>query len=62
MDFEIIINENKGCWLYLEKLPPPEEEDPKKAGGKAAPKGKAPVEEIKPVFGVAWIDLTRFQH
>jgi hypothetical protein len=47
--------------LFFEKLPPSEEEvDPKKpAGGKAPPKGKAPTEELKPVYGVAWIDLTR---
>lgn len=47
------------CYLYLEKLPPAEEEDPK--GKKAPAKGKAPVEEIKPVFGIAEVDLTPLQ-
>jgi hypothetical protein len=51
-----MVNENKGCWIYVDKLPPPEEEDPKKT--KAPPKGKAPVEELKPVYGKAWVDFT----
>ena len=56
IDFDDIIHSEKGgCWLYFDKLPPPEEEDPKKA--KAAPKGKAPVEELKPTYGRVWIDM-----
>lgn len=54
-----MINEKNGCWLYFEKLPPPEEEDPKKA--KAPAKGKAQIEEMKPVYGVAWVDFTALQ-
>jgi len=57
-EFEAQVNEDGGCWLYFEKLPPPEEDDPKK---KAPPKGKAPVEELKPVKGKAWVDLIPFQ-
>lgn len=53
--FEQDVNESHGCWLYFDKLPPPEDEDPKK---KPTAKGKANVEEIKPVHGRVWIDLT----
>lgn len=59
--FEEDLNEHQGCWLYFDKLPPPEEEDPKKAGAKGAPKGKVSVEEIKPVHGKVWLDLTDLQ-
>lgn len=50
-----MVNEYGGCWLYFNKLPPPEEEDPKKA--KAA-KSKVPIEEMKPTYGRTWIDFT----
>lgn len=60
LDFENDVNDNKGCWLFFEKLPPPEDEDPKKA--KTQAKGKGPAEELKPVYGCAWVDLTLFQY
>lgn len=44
-------------YLYIDKLPPPEEEDPKKAAAKAAPK-KGAAEELKPVHGKVWLDLS----
>lgn len=52
-----MVNEKFGCWLYFDKLPPPEEEDPKKAKAPAA-KGKVPIEELKPTFGKTWVDFT----
>ena len=39
-------------------MPPPEEEDPKK---KAPSKAKGQVEEVKPVHGKAWLDLSRLK-
>lgn len=51
-----MINDQNGCYLYFEKYPTVEEEDPKK--GKAPAKGKAPTEDLKPVYGCAWIDFT----
>ena len=59
--FEEDVYERKGCYLYFDKLPPPEEEDPKKAGGKA-PAKKGAVEELKPVHGRVWIDLSYITH
>jgi hypothetical protein len=58
LKFENDVNEERGQWIYFDKLPPIEEEDPKK---KAAAKGKVVSEEVKPVSGRAWIDLTAFQ-
>lgn len=55
LELENDINENEGCWLYLDKLPPVEEEDPKK---KAPAKAKGQVEELKPVFARTWIDFS----
>jgi hypothetical protein len=54
-----MVHEAGGCWMYFDKLAPLEEEDPKK---KAAAKGKALVEEIKPAFGKAWINLKSLQN
>lgn len=42
----------------FDKLPPPEDEDPK--AKKPAAKSKVPVEELKPVYGQAWMDLGNF--
>lgn len=56
--FESDVNENGGCWLHFDKMPPVEEEDHKKAAGaKGAPKGKGQTEELKPVHGKVWINL-----
>eukprot|EP00347_Sterkiella_histriomuscorum_P008804 403343688 len=54
--FEQEVTDKKGIYLFFDKLPPVEEEDPKKAGQKAAPK-KGAVEEMKPTHGRVWIDL-----
>ena len=60
LEFDDLVNEKGGCWVYLDKLPPVEEEDPKKA--KAPPKGgKVPTEELKPVYGRAWVNLVTFR-
>ena len=63
--FEQEINDRKGLWLYFDKLPPTEEEAAAKGGkpvaGKPGAKPGAPVgEEIKPINGRIWIDLTQF--
>jgi hypothetical protein len=64
VEFEELVQQEKGCWLKFNKLTPPEEEitDPKAAAAakKAAPPkgGKgAPIEDLKPVFGKAWISF-----
>ena len=64
VEFEEFVNKDRGCWLKFNKLIPPEEEitDPKAAAAakKAAPaKGPkgAPIEDLKPVFGKAWLSL-----
>lgn len=65
MKFESNVTDHHGCWIYLDKIVPKEEEtvNATGAGAKKPPppaKGKAavPTEEIKPTFGKAWIDLT----
>lgn len=63
VEFEELVTKEKGCWLKFNKLLPPEEEitDPKAAAAakKVPPKGGkgAPIEDLKPVFGKAWISL-----
>lgn len=64
--FEREINDNKGAWLYFNKLPPAE--DAAAAGGGKALPGKpgakvgGAIEELKAVNGRAWIDLTLFSN
>lgn len=64
--FEREINENRGVWLYFDKLPPAEEDAAAKGGkppaGKPGAKVGGAVEELKPVNGRAWIDLTVFSN
>lgn len=68
MKFESNVTDHNGCWVYLDKIVPKEEEivAATGAGAKkpvAPPKGKAvAVEEVKPTFGRAWIDLTPLMH
>mmetsp|Transcript_6930 Transcript_6930/g.8301 ORF Transcript_6930/g.8301 Transcript_6930/m.8301 type:complete len:260 (-) Transcript_6930:2418-3197(-) len=61
--FESSVCDQKGCWVYFDKIVPRDDEaaansDPK--AKKAAPKGKAPTsEEVqKPTHGRAWLNLT----
>jgi len=58
------INDHKGIWLYFDKLPPAEEDAAAKGGkppaGKPGAKPGGATEEMKPVNGRAWIDLTQF--
>jgi len=63
--FEQEINDSKGTWLYFDKLPPSEEEAAAKGGKPAAGKpgakpGASAGEEMKPVNGRVWLDLTQF--
>lgn len=69
MKFESNVTDHHGCWVYLDKIVPKEEETVAATGAGAkkpvAPaKGKTAVatEEVKPTFGRAWIDLTPFMH
>ena len=57
-NFQLEVHEAEGAWLYFDKLPPAEEEDPKK---KAPVKGKVNVEETKPTHGKVWINFKSFQ-
>ena len=58
------IIDNKGFWLYFDRLPPSEDEAAAKGGkppaGKPVAKPGATTEELKPVNGKVWIDLTAF--
>ena len=68
-EFESNICDNKGCWVYFDKVVPHEEEATehaaaggKKAPAKAPPKGKTgqtSAEEAKPTHGRAWLNLTQ---
>jgi len=57
VEFEEIVKTEGGFWLRLLKLPPPEEEIDPKAAKKAQPKGKVPLDELKPTIGMAWVPL-----
>jgi hypothetical protein len=60
IELEEAVKYDHGCWLKFSKLPAKEPEDTAAAaGGKKAPppKGKAAVEEVKPVFGKAWVSF-----
>ena len=66
-EFESWVCDNKGCWVYFDKVVPHEEEAEatapaggKKAPAKAPAKGKAqtPAEDAKPTHGRAWLNLT----
>ena len=59
----IIVKNDKGCWLRFIKMVPVVPEAEAAAGGKGAKapakgKGAAPTDDLKPVFGKAWVDLT----
>ncbi|CDW74115.1 tetratricopeptide repeat protein [Stylonychia lemnae] len=58
LKFEEDVFERQGVYLYFDKLAPAEDEDPKKGGAKAAPK-KGGTEEMKPVHGRVFLDLTQ---
>ena len=62
--FEQEITDNKGVWLYFDRVPPSEDEAAAKGGkappGKPGAKPGATTEELKPVNGKVWIDLTSF--
>lgn len=62
MELEEFVKQEKGCWVRFMKLPPVANEA-EAAGNKKAPppkggKGGAPADELKPVFGKAWINFS----
>jgi len=69
MKFESNVTDQNGCWIYLDRIVPKEEEPVAAAAGAKKPpappaKGKVslPTEELKPTFGKAWINLTQLMH
>ena len=65
--FESSVCENeKGCWVILEKLVPKEEEpaagSAKKPAAPAKGKGPTTADELKPFFAKAWLDLRPLLH
>jgi hypothetical protein len=56
LDLEEEINTDQGMLLEFFKVPPPDE-DPKK---RPKPKNISP-EDVKPIFAVAWLDLSELQ-
>ena len=62
--------ENKGCWVFFEKIIPKDEvsDAPAAAAGKKAPPpkkpaaGGAPSTDEKPSYSRAWLDLSPFLH
>jgi len=59
IEFEEAVNQDLGVWLKFMKVPAPENlMDPPPGAKKAAPKGKGPnPDDLKPVFGKAWVSL-----
>jgi len=58
IELEEAVKFEQGCWVRFMKLPAQSAEaDAGKGKGKAA-KGAAPVDEVKPVIGKAWLSLT----
>jgi hypothetical protein len=68
MKLESDVCDKKGTWVYFEKIIPKEDESmtaPAANAKKAPPpKGKAatPMEEAKPTYCRAWLDLTPLLH
>ena len=61
IEFEEAVKNDGGCWLTLLKLPQQEAPAEEKGGKKAAPKKGQNADEVKPIFGKAWVDLTDLQ-
>lgn len=58
IELEEAIKNDGGCWLTLMKLPQPEAPAEEKGGKKAPPKKGQNLDDLKPIFGRAWVDLT----
>jgi len=60
IELEEAIKNDGGCWLKFMKLPQAEAPVEEKGAKKAPPpkKGGAILDDIKPVFGRAWVDLS----
>ena len=61
IEIEEAIKNDGGCWLKFMKLPAPEAPAEEKGGKKAAPKKGQNVDDLKPTFGKAWVDLTELK-
>lgn len=59
IELEEAIKNDGGCWLTFMKLPAPEAPAEDKGGKKAPPpkKGQS-ADDMKPIFGRAWVDLS----
>lgn len=58
IELEEAIKNDGGCWLTFMKLPAPEAPVEEKGGKKAPPKKGQNLDDLKPTFGRAWVDLT----
>jgi hypothetical protein len=63
------VSDQRGCWVYFDKVIPVEEVDEAaaKGGAKKPPAGKskpttASAEDTKPIHGRAWLNLTPLLH
>jgi len=61
IELEEAIKNDGGCWLKFMKLPQPEAPPEDKGGKKAPPKKGQNPDDIKPIFGRAWVDLSDLQ-
>ena len=63
IELEEAVRHDGGAWLKFMKLPQVEQQQDEKAAAKKAPakKGAQSAEELKPVFGKAWVDLSELK-
>jgi len=63
IELEDAVKEDGGCWLKFIKVPNTNPGQAQAAAGKGAPpKGKgAPVDDLKPTFSKAWMDLSELR-
>ena len=62
IELEEAVKNDGGCWVKFIKVPATNPQAQVAAGKGAPPKGKgAPVDEAKPTFGKAWMDLSELQ-
>eukprot|EP01022_Parablepharisma_sp_SALTPOND_P011618 TRINITY_DN1488_c0_g1_i1.p1 TRINITY_DN1488_c0_g1~~TRINITY_DN1488_c0_g1_i1.p1 ORF type:complete len:981 (+),score=184.79 TRINITY_DN1488_c0_g1_i1:3966-6908(+) len=55
--FEEYVNQSRGCWIYFNRLPPLEDEDPKKKPKAGAAKKPGTELDNKPISARAWLPL-----
>lgn len=61
IELEEAIKNDGGCWLTFMKLPQAEAPAEEKGGKKAPPKKGQNLDDLRPTFGRAWVDLTELQ-